>query len=155
MRCNFLGMNCKTMLRLKLTWRHFCLILYSYILLIGCVEYSEVNDFIVKYLGNGLYTFRRWLSDSVLLNIATTLIICVSSWVMVGRRLAGKHNPLVLFTALFCIYQLSFMTDGSMLTSYGVSDTMACCWLSRRFLFWLNRGLSMKSLLKNGSARKW
>lgn len=106
-------MNYKAMLRLRLkwTWRHFCLVLYSYILLIGCVEYPEVNDFIVKYLGNALDTFGRWLSDSVLLNIATTLIICVSSWVMLVRRLAGKYNPLVLFTALFCIYQLSF-NDG-------------------------------------------
>lgn len=86
--------------------RNLLLMLYSYVLMIGCVEYRTVNEFIVKHAGMQLDTFYVWVSDSYALNMATCAVIIVCAVAVTGRLLMRKYDPLVLMTAVFFIIQL-------------------------------------------------
>lgn len=84
------------------------LLLYAYILLMGCVGWANVNTFVIRCAGDMMETFSSWLEGSIVFNAVTVVVICVTGSAVVGRRLEGRYNPLILMTSLFFIYQLIY-----------------------------------------------
>lgn len=89
-------------------WMH---VLYSYVLVMSIIEYKDFNEMIPSVIVDILSKYNQWIETSNLLNIFTSVLVCLCGLYILLMIWKASYNLFCLFTILWLIGE-NVVNDG-------------------------------------------